>query len=1776
MKRIAALVLVLLCALVALPAGGQPVSTSTPAPRLWQWVKLTGAPADAGTGLFSKCLSSPSTFFAEGLGTSGSPSSDAVDVVGAAANTAGVPHRVVFANAAGAGANVNIGPGHEGVGGTVQASPFDWNRNVTVTGGTTYRSAFVSAVNTRISNGLIAGGVIVYTGPPVAGSATDNTTLDALYIAERSITGGATPAVDVLPLLDFNQSSPAKSAILRYNSVTSGGRVIGEPIVRRDCPGSNAWIPYLASTAADYLNTVNAIEYGPGTDTPPAVGTKAAWLKGHQVMERNARPAVILEATGDATQRLNWAKHYGTMGYDVWLDFGGMSGAQVAEAYQHFAALAVGIDSGWTPTFDGSGFAQLGPDRVTGAWAGQPGGDRIVFVSSSAGNDSNPGTSGSPKATLAAGLAQLRAGHADWVLLKRGDTWTISGGNTVNVSGVSAGTPAGIGAYGTGARPVIVQSTGSAGVFNFDGGLISDLVVRDLYLKNAATVVSGGGGGASVAVNVNRLGSRAYFENCVIEGFAGGIQINPNDWASTRTMTYRKDDWIRRCAFVNQIWQPACQTAAPLFVRWSMRTTIDQCVAGVDTTSGFHVGHHLYAEDYSRDIRVRDTLVYQGGLTSLAIRSSGKMTGNIALNCYDGLSAGRDYQVDDQAGQVFGTNTSSGNSPKLPYPDGCLLSGNVVAGSIVGADALCTGFLPNESWAIEGRWVDAMNVQSTLITGGDPALSKLAFAHDSLLDAKYGKVWIDSFYRTANGPFSWATAQLYNPRRVNWSNVEVNQPYTGYTFALNGTPWPALVTVPSGNLVRSPDPRLIDPAAAGGGYVDRGGTAIDGETLSSWPASAGGGNANTTLDLLVQYGALNGYWTDYAGCWGFFKARALAENWSLTPGGAASAMIGMRDRTIARLVANTALLEDVPAASRPADLSAYGFTGRLYRAGVAGGVALQSAGVPAGIAAVNTAADAAAYGSRTVVLGSVGTLWSGATDDQKNAAMAALRRVWSAQRIGVLGAGAGDADIAPIADHWNAATQTCPTCAAPNPGLYNAYVAKWDSLNNRAGGGVGGGGGRLPVGLAADGIAVDLSLISGRSYADWLKVCNLKTSLAKSALGKASSTGAGIVLGVIGNCRSITDATLIAQMVSDIRSAGAVPVLADTSTALFNPREAWVLSTGTGQTDTPATGTWSKDPATIVSGDVVYVSGVVRKANGQAAQYGWTGLNNVQIRQAPNQPQAIFRGDTPLPTTGWSASGNGWSMTITTGLTLDAVVYGWDEQIDSNGRHYGHLAPVSLATVQAGTGAPGLYHYNSGTGVLTVYLGGANPNTGTKFVSYCVTTGKDAISFSNGYNITVDGIQFQLYPSTENGYGVSMADCQGSVISNCVGEDMGKHAFGFLNNTSHNFSNRIVNCVAKGLSVGGTHFVHYVATGFGTTNAAVVDSTARRYRYLGLDTTGGVANTRAGQSAMSQAAYLAHSDAGQAGVSDVLLSGITVIDDEPAGAFAQASEQASISAGDLWTWSKYPLRVDGGTWSHRPDTSSGATWTSPIAVRRLKYTQVGDPPQDVGSHAVIGMGYGATNTSTMLWESCAFQFTLSTVASNFRSTYAFGVETSGGTSGGIRLLNCTAVNNGATRGIFGACFFSFRNNNSPIIKARGSIFAHQNQGSVQILCIDDAGVSAANHDFVDCVYYNIGNNDWYSQNSAIDAKSEWLASVDTVGIVPASQPLADLPALTIGNTSPIYGLKRQTSAIVPSFDVDGYAYAGWYGAYLYPRTIITASNPGSRGLRARLWDGRKR
>jgi len=173
-------------------------------------------------------------------------------------------------------------------------------------------------------------------------------------------------------------------------------------------------------------------------------------------------------------------------------------------------------------------------------------GARIIYVSSSAGNNRNNGLSPkSPLASIAKGLTLLRNGSDDQLLLKAGDTWHESM-VLPDVAGTSASHPILISSYGTGARPVI-DSGSKAGLDVYSPTFHTDniaVVGLNFYAgtrdPNSPEYVPGGAGNVGITWAAN--GTNLLFENCEVQYYIDNISMDEtNPGFSLNNVTFRRD-----------------------------------------------------------------------------------------------------------------------------------------------------------------------------------------------------------------------------------------------------------------------------------------------------------------------------------------------------------------------------------------------------------------------------------------------------------------------------------------------------------------------------------------------------------------------------------------------------------------------------------------------------------------------------------------------------------------------------------------------------------------------------------------------------------------------------------------------------------------------------------------------------------------------------------------------------------------------------------------------------------------------------------------------------------------------------------------------------------------------------------------------------------------------------------------------------------------------------------------------------------------------------------
>jgi hypothetical protein len=161
----------------------------------------------------------------------------------------------------------------------------------------------------------------------------------------------------------------------------------------------------------------------------------------------------------------------------------------------------------------------------------QSDGDRTVYVSAE-GDDAWDGLAASyqsgsngPKRTLYGGLGQLRAGHADWLLLRRGDRF--EGSLDIRVGGRSEAEPIVVSSFGEAPERPVVE--GGAHIASRDRGEVDHLAVTDIRFE----------GGHFSALQ----GHHITIEACHFEGGYGAVYAHDAEpkshWRVRRNTIHR-------------------------------------------------------------------------------------------------------------------------------------------------------------------------------------------------------------------------------------------------------------------------------------------------------------------------------------------------------------------------------------------------------------------------------------------------------------------------------------------------------------------------------------------------------------------------------------------------------------------------------------------------------------------------------------------------------------------------------------------------------------------------------------------------------------------------------------------------------------------------------------------------------------------------------------------------------------------------------------------------------------------------------------------------------------------------------------------------------------------------------------------------------------------------------------------------------------------------------------------------------------------------------------
>ncbi len=345
----------------------------------------------------------------------------------------------------------------------------------------------------------------------------------------------------------------------------------------------------------------------------------------------------------------------------------------VREATRNFGLEGLESRTLLSVSLDANGWTVVGPSSDT----------RTIYVSSSAGNDANSGLSESaPVRTLAKGYSLLRHGSPDWLLLKRGDSW--SEGLFMTKGGRSASEPLLISAYGTGERPTLLSGGNNAissYVTSGSPASLDNIALIGLHMyANTRDPAHGATDAATTpyGIFINRPMANFLIEDSEFEFYRDNLAIMGSQADGIRNLQVRRN-------VIHHSYSTSTHSQG-LYVSNARGTLLEDNVfyhngfnPAVPGATATIYNHHVYLQTEAFDNVVRGNItadgdaiqVRAGGIVenNLFVRDSigllvagntSRVTGNVILEGKDitsSLPRGWGIDVASQSGAIISNNT---------------------------------------------------------------------------------------------------------------------------------------------------------------------------------------------------------------------------------------------------------------------------------------------------------------------------------------------------------------------------------------------------------------------------------------------------------------------------------------------------------------------------------------------------------------------------------------------------------------------------------------------------------------------------------------------------------------------------------------------------------------------------------------------------------------------------------------------------------------------------------------------------------------------------------------------------------------------------------------------------------------------------------------------------------------------------------------------------------------------------------------------------------------
>ena len=413
---------------------------------------------------------------------------------------------------------------------------------------------------------------------------------------------------------------------------------------------------------------------------------------------------------------------------------------------------------------------------TTGATVITPGpGDRVIYCSSSTGNDKNNGLSPqSPVATFAAAEKLMRDHTGDELLLKTGDVWHSSFGYW-GASGASAQDPMVIGSYGSGPRPLVLTGLSNA----FMTGKLHSTEVDYIALMGISFIADGRDPNLTstpastkdpTGISICATSNDILIENCQVQYYSNDIVIEKS-YGTLQNVSIRRN--IVTNAYAVNV------HAQGLYALGVTNLTLDGNLfdqngynAKVPGAVATWYNQDVYLNSTNTGVVITDNIFARAGGYGLQDRPGGIVKNNIFIDNPTGMSYGLVSGASSTAGGVSGSVT------------GNVFYSGANLGSMRGGQALVVGNLKASANVVIGN-----NIFADGIPDAQAAL-ELGFGGGQPNSAQ--SVGINNLTLKANVFYNWTSAidvgSSQSPGGAGLTAFN-NVSFTGNEFdKLSGTP----------------------------------------------------------------------------------------------------------------------------------------------------------------------------------------------------------------------------------------------------------------------------------------------------------------------------------------------------------------------------------------------------------------------------------------------------------------------------------------------------------------------------------------------------------------------------------------------------------------------------------------------------------------------------------------------------------------------------------------------------------------------------------------------------------------------------------------------------------------------------------------------------------------------------------------------------------------------------------------------------------------------------